>query len=227
MKYQNIFKIALSLTCLAWFTAMNSSYAADNSPMAASHRAEKWQAYFSLNDTQSSTIDFNGGTTLDVNGDIGWLFGIGYNFDEHLALDFELGWNSLNYKANLVGLDTRGGWMDTSSTRFNLTYNFMATRLTPFIAGNIGWTWIDSNIPSAPATGGCYFDPWYGYICSSYQPTYAKTEFSYGGSLGVRYDLNDTVFMRGSVNKQWLDISQATSTPAFTSYRFDIGLLFR
>lgn len=233
MNYAIIRNTVLSLTCLVLVSAFTSSFAADGSagPGSASHREGKWQGYFGGNYTNSTSIDFNGGASADIDGDLGFIFGLGYNFTEKLALDFDMGWVSVSYKgtrenANTSARETFGGTMDASSTRFNLTYNFMAKRLTPFIAGNIGWTWIDSNIPSGPSTGGCWWDPWYGYICSSFQPTYGATEFTYGGSLGVRYDVNNTLFLRGLVGKQWLDVSTANGTPDFTSYRVDIGFMF-
>ncbi|HEY5603208.1 MAG TPA: outer membrane beta-barrel protein [Gammaproteobacteria bacterium] len=197
---------------------------------SASHRKGQWQGLISTNYVNSDTIDFGGGASADINGDMGWLFGFGYNFDEHLALDFEISWNSVSYTATRVldpgGPEQFGGWLDTSSTRFNLTYNFMAKALTPFISANIGWAWIDSNIPSGPPSSTCWWDPWWGYICSGYQPTYSRTEFTYGAGLGLRFDLGNNVFLRGIIGQQWIDVSNASSTPDFTMYRFDFGFLF-
>jgi len=196
-----------------------------------SHRAETWQGFMSANYVNGEKIDFDGGASADIEGDMGWIFGFGYNFSENLALDMELGWNSMSYTATRVeqsppATSQYGGWADTTSTRFDLTYNFMPKTFTPFVSANIGWTWIDSNIPAGPPASGCWWDPWYGYICSGYQPTYAKSEFTYGAALGVRFDTSHNVFLRGIVGEQWVDVSGADSTPSFTAYRVDFGMLF-
>ena len=195
----------------------------------ASHRAGNWQGFMSANYLNSETIDFGGGSKAEIDGDMGWIFGFGYNFNEKLALDMELGWNSVSYTGTRVQppstTEQFSGWLDTTSTRFNLTYNFMAKTFTPFVSANIGWVWVDTNIPVGPPAGGCWWDPWLGY-CVPYQPTYAKTEFAYGAALGVRFDLKDNLFLRGIIGEQWADVSKADSTPSFTQYRFDFGMLF-
>ncbi|MCI0506145.1 MAG: porin family protein [Gammaproteobacteria bacterium] len=217
-----------------WFFIGITLLAASGACLAAggstSHREGQWQTFFSTNYVDSETIDFDGGAQADINGDMGWIFGFGYNFNENLALDFEVGWNSVSYTGTRIleigGTEEFGGWLDTSGTRFNLTYNFMAKAFTPFISANIGWAWIDSNIPSGPPSSTCWWDPWWGYICTGYQPTYSRSEFAYGAGLGVRFDLGNNVFLRGMVNQQWLDISGASSTPDFLMYRFDLGFMF-
>jgi hypothetical protein len=197
---------------------------------SASNREGKWEMYFSPNYVNSSTLDGEGGSSADINGDLGWLFGFAYNLNEKFALGFEFGWNSVSYTANRAygaGLvDRAGGTLDTSGTRLYATYNFMAKRFTPYVTGNIGWTWIDTNVPSGPPSTSCWYDPWLGYICSGYQPTYTTTEFTYGGSLGLRFDVSNNVFLRGSVGEQWLDVNTGGGTPSFTNYRLDIGFLF-
>jgi hypothetical protein len=224
MKHQVIQKIVLSLSCLALLSAFGSSYAAE-----PSKRTGKWETSFDMNYLNSETINFTsgGGGTLNTNSNMGWIITFGYNFDEKLNLALDLGWNSINYRASdTSGTNTYTGYLNTSNTRFDLTYNFMAKRFTPFISGNMGWVWIDSNIAAGPPSSGCYWDPWYGYICTGYTPTYAVTKFGYGGALGLRFELNDMLFLRGSVGKQWLDASSASSTPSFTNYRFDLGFMY-
>jgi opacity protein-like surface antigen len=225
---RNIFcNVVLSLLCMTVISVPATSFAAASSP---SEREGKWESFFVGNYVDSTSIDFGGGANVDINGDLGFLFGFGYNFNEKLALDFQMAWNSVSYTGTRVS-DTGatqqyGGTLDTSSTLFNLTYHFMAQRLTPFIGANAGWSWIDTNIPAGPITGACWWDPWYGYVCSGYQPTYTSTDFTYGASLGLRFDVSKEVFFRGSAGKQWIDNSRASSTPDFTNYRFDLGFFF-
>jgi opacity protein-like surface antigen len=221
------YNIGLFLAGLALIAASNTCFAAAGS---MSDREGQWQAFFATNYVDSDSIDFDGGAQADINGDLGWLFGFGYNFNEQLALDFEISWNSVSYTATRVleagGTEQIGGWLDTSATRFNLTYHFTEKALTPFISANIGWAWIDTNIPSGPPSTGCWWDPWWGYICSGYQPTYSRTEFTYGAGLGLRFDTGKNVFLRGVISQQWLDVGGASSTPDFLMYRFDLGFMF-
>lgn len=228
MNHNIISKVVLSLICMTLISAFNTSFAGAGSP---SNRTGKGDAFFSGNYVDSASVDFSGGAKVDINGDWGFLFGFGYNFDEKLALDFEMGWNSVSYTGTRVKESdaTRelvGGRLDTTSMRLNLTYNLMPQRFTPFVAANVGWTWIDSNIPSGPGQVGCWYDPWYGHVCSGYQPTYTSSDFTYGTSLGLRFDVTNEFFIRGSVGKQWIDISNASGTPDFTNYRLGIGTMF-
>jgi opacity protein-like surface antigen len=227
MNHNIICKVVLPLICMTLISVFNTSFAGAGSP---SDRGGKWEVFFSGNYVDSTSIDFSGDAKVDINGDLGFLFGFGYNFNEKLALDFEIAWNSVSYTGTRVrdtgATEQFGGRLDASSTRFNLTYNVMAQRFTPFITANVGWAWIDSNIPSGPTTGACWWDPWYGYVCSGYQPSYTSSDFTYGTSLGLRFDLTNGLFLRGSAGKQWIDISSASSTPDFTNYRLDIGFMF-
>ncbi|WP_455219705.1 outer membrane beta-barrel protein [Kaarinaea lacus] len=228
MRYSTKKICTITFTTLILLSVLKASFAAGAGSL--SDRGERWQFYLGGNYVNSSSIDFGGGSKADIVGDMGWAFGFGYNFNEKLALDFDLGWNSMSYTGTRVldngSKDTFGGRMDTSSTRFNLIYHFMDKQLTPYITGNIGWTWIDTNIPAGPPGSVCWWDPWWGWICGPYQPTYGSTEFSYGTSLGLRYDAGRAFFFRGSIGKQWIDISSASGTPDFTSYRFEFGWLF-
>lgn len=221
-------KFLLVLTGLILLSAINVCIASTAGSL--SDRGNSWQFYVGGNYLNSSSIDFGGGSKADISGDLGWTFGFGYNFNEKLALDFDLGWNSMSYTGTRI-LDNGtpekfGGRLDTSSTRFNLIYHFLDKRLTPYITGNIGWTWIDSNIPSGPPGTVCWWDPWFGWICGPYQPTYTSTEFTYGTSLGLRFDAGRAIFFRGSIGKQWVDMNTDSGTPDFTNYRFEFGWLF-
>jgi len=73
---------------------------------------------------------------------------------------------------------------------------------------------------------GCWYDPWWGYVCDYYVPTKTATNFNYGAIPGLRFDVSDKVFLKASAGKRWVDFSNATSIPDFTIYRFDIGFMF-
>ncbi len=48
---------------------------------------------------------------------------------------------------------------------------------------------------------------------------------NYGAGLGLRYDFNRKVYIKGGVSKNILDIN-STNTPDFIMYQFIFGLMF-
>jgi len=182
----------------------------------------------------SKEIDAGGGSKVDLDSAFGFGLGFGYNFTNNFALHIDGSWASADYQAKIAttnsggtptGTTTVGGTLDTTTVDLNLSYYFLDGPLTPFVMGGIGWTWVDSNIPSGPPTGTCWYDPWYGYVCTSYQNTYAKDYFSYNLGLGVRWDVAPDFFVRGSVGWQWMDLGKAGTTD-FLGGRLDLGFLF-
>jgi len=97
--------------------------------------------------------------------------------------------------------------------------------LTPFVMGGVGWAFVDSNIPSGPPQGVCWWDPWYGYVCGYYQNTYTKDYFSYNLGIGARWDVVPDFFLRGSVGLQRVDLGRAGTTD-FVGGRLDLGYMF-
>ena len=193
-------------------------------------RAERWEAYFQIRQTQGENVDLDGPASIEVNDDTSWGFGFGYNFNNKMSLGGAFTWGSANFKVNTLDEngDTLklGGTLDTASTLLNGTYYFMDSKLTPYVSGLLGWTYIDSNIPAGPPVNVCWWDPWYGYVCSLTQPTHSETSFSYGGSLGVRWDGPRGFFLRGGVSELWMDVNAADGTPSFTTWNLDIGSTF-
>ena len=181
----------------------------------------------------STDIDAGGGSKLELDQGLGFGLGVGYNFTDKFALHLDGSWTSTDYKAQIAtsiggtptGTTTVSGTLDATTVALNVSYYFLDGPLTPFLMGGIGWTWVDSNIPSGPPEGVCWWDPWYGYVCSSYQNTYTKDYFSYNLGLGVRWDVTPGFFLRGSVGWQWLDLGKVGTTD-FMGGRLDLGYMF-
>jgi opacity protein-like surface antigen len=181
----------------------------------------------------SKDIDAGGGSKLELDSTFGFGLGFGYNFTNNFALHLEGSWASEGYSATVptsiggfpTGTTSVKGTMDTYTTALNLSYYFLDGPVTPFLMGGIGWTWVDSNIPSGPPTGTCWYDPWYGYVCTSYQSTYTKDYLSYNLGVGVRWDVQPGFFVRGIVDWQWLDLGTVGSN-YFLGGRVDLGFTF-
>ena len=204
---------------------------AANVVAAPASRNGQWQITLIPNYTSSQTVTFDGGATADINGHSGFAIGIGYNFSNYLELDMDLGTASGNYTGTRIPDDgstapeTFSRNMFTSHINFGLTYNFSPTTLTPFVKGNLGWTYVDSGIPTGRVGTGCWWDPWWGYICAPVAETYTANEFTYGADLGLRFDVTRAFFLKGSVGKSYIDFDRSSST-GFTVYKFVIGFSF-
>ena len=203
-------------------------------------RAGKWQTTFNVFNQGSEDISTQGGSTLDVDDDWGWGFGFGYNFNNYLALGFDLNFVNPSYNATLLvdgdentppdGIpeDTIdiSHKLDMFSGQLHLTYNILDKSFTPYIDAGLGFTYVDSNV--SDGTGGtvCWWDPWWGWICGNTFNTYDDTRFSYGGGVGLRWDINPGVFITGSYNLLQLDTPSYTDDGTFDSWRFQIGWMF-
>jgi len=220
----------LALVTIGFLAASSPGILAGGVP---SNRTETWEFTLPIRYLTSEHLEFDGGSTVDLHSDIGFGFGFGYNFDEHMNLNFEFSWTDANYTADIVSGDfppdptfSASGSMDASSSTFNFTYNFLPKTITPYISAGLGWTWIDTNIPTSPPQTGCWWDPWYGYICTTYQSTATESGFNYGLGAGVRIEPKDSFFLRFGVNDNWQDFGNYSDTPDILSYRLELGWKF-
>ena len=222
--------LTLALCAVAWLALVPASASAQQ----PSFRAEKWQFFVPLNFTFSKELEGENGSTAEINNDLSWGFGFGYNLSNRLMLGFQTTWLRASYDATIPidedgnetpdGTETFGGSLDAASIQAIGQFNLMESRFTPFVRGNLGVNFADSNIPSGPSQGTCWWDPWWGYVCGTWRPTYTRTSFAFGGSVGLRKELGRSFFLEGSYNLLWVAFSE--STPAFSAIELNIGWLF-
>jgi len=198
-------------------------------------RAMKWEFTIPITFTSSENFDGENGTSLDINSDVGWGFGFGWHMDNHWMFGMDFTWLDANYKANIAAdtglpdqipdtLVSVSGTLDAANFQLVSQYNILDKPITPFVRANLGVTWVDSNIPSAPAQGVCWWDPWWGYICDTWQPTFEDSSFSYGAAVGLRADLQRGFFLEGSYNMLWVDFDKDTAS--FDGWRLTMGWIF-
>ena len=141
-----------------------------------------------------------------------------------------MGWDSADYEATRViendGTRNFDSTLDATSLAATAEYIFSQGRISPFVNASAGWTYVDTNIPSGPAQGGCWWDPWFGYICGTSQPSLTKTEFSYGAAAGVRFDLSENFFLRASVGKSYIDYDKNIGDSGRTIASIGIGVYY-
>jgi len=110
---------------------------------------------------------------------------------------------------------TAGGTLDTATVALNLSYYFLDGPLTPFLMGGIGWTFLDSNIPSGPPKASAVGPLVRQRLRVSTRNTYTQDYFSYNLGLGARWDVFPGFFLRGSVGLQWVDLAGAGTTTSW------------
>ncbi|MBT8338886.1 MAG: outer membrane beta-barrel protein [Desulfatitalea sp.] len=214
--------VCAMITICFWMPSVAGS---EGGAIRKADRAETWEFFLPLTYAVDATIKGKGGSSADLNADFGFGFGVGYNFNDHIQLSGLFQWNSRSYDATVVGDDGStsryGNTMEISTMALNGTYYFLDGNLTPFLSGMLGYTWVDTNIQNGPPTGYCWYDPWWGYICSYYVPTKIESSMAYGAGLGARYDFNDSFSMQCSYNKSWMDFGNVSGTPDFDIWRLD------
>jgi opacity protein-like surface antigen len=210
-----------TLVCIAAMGAMWSGG-------ASAERQPGWDFGADLIYQDSQDINFKGGSTASLDDDLGLALTFGYRFNERFELTFGLDWNQVDYKVNVApatagGLGFSGhGDLEAFTPYVGLNINFLKGDFTPYISGQVGWSFIDTNIPDGPPASSCWWDPWWGYVCGTWQDTRNIDELAYGLGAGVRWDATSTITVRFGYEKRWIDLGEASSTPGFDQLRLGV-----
>lgn len=200
-----------------------------NAQFKDSWREGRWETGIQLAFSGSESLSGGNGESVDFDSDTGLGFTFGYNFDNHLAMRFEGTYLSPSYDATLVTEEGElieiGHKADIFQGDVKGVYNFLTGPVTPFIQAGIGWTYIDSNVASSPPTTGCWWDPFFGYICAPFYSTYDDNNFSYSVGAGLRYELENGMFLRASADRTWIDGLGSAGTPSFDVLRLELGFM--
>lgn len=213
--------VTLAAVCSAWSL---SAYA---------DRDTGWEFGGELIYQDSADFDSDGGSSASLDSDLGIALTFGYRFNERLELTFGLDWNNIDYTAEIVAEDVPlvpdgtvigvDGELEAFTPRVGVNFNFMEGPITPYVSGMIGYSFIDTNIPDGPPSTGCYWDPWYGQICGTWQDTRSTEEFTYGLGVGVRWDVNDAWSMRFGYDKRWID---SNGSPDLDQIKFGVTMMY-
>jgi len=176
---------------------------------------------------ESESTGTVGGSSLNINSDVGLGFSFNYLFTEKFMLGADIEWLSPDYKATLLDDQGQTTVIDHEFSQFNgrikATYNFTDGPFTPYVEGGIGWTYVDSNVADGPPITGCWWHPWWGYICSNFYSTFSETSFSYGGALGLRYRLRGGTIIKLSYNNWEIDGSGEAPDPTLNAARLEFA----
>lgn len=194
-------------------------------------RDGKWETRIGAMFQDSTDASFDGGTSVNIDSDTGIRVGMSHHLSDHFELGFNLDWFKTDYSANVAG-DTPGeifpveGDLEYTNLSFDATYNLMAGNFTPFVLASAGWNWVDTNIATGPPQTGCWWDPWWGLICESFQSTRTIDGFTYGAGAGLRYDFNESYSLSASYRKTWYDWDNASDRVDADSYALMLGFKF-
>ena len=202
------------------------------SSAALADRGQGWDFAGELLYQFSQDVTFEGGSRAAIDDDLGFALSFTYRFNDRLELLFGLDWNAIDYNVDVAPGDAAAGLgfsakgeIEYWTPRVGVNFNLLEGPLTPYVTGGVGWSFIDTNVPDAPPQTACWWDPWWGYVCGTFQSTRSTDELTYNLGVGLRWDVSKTMSLRLGYEKHWVDYSAADGTPDFDQLK--IGLAGR
>jgi len=205
-------------------------------PAVAQVRGPSNEWSLNLHSIGSHRYTFEGGASAINDGGGGIAGSLVRNLNDYFSLGGELTLGEFDHRGSVVpaagnparSFDTRGR-MELATVHAVATWYLLARPMTPFLTAGAGVTSLDTNfIGGDPPFSGCWIYPWYGQVCGAVAPRGTLTRFSYGASLGARWDLpRDQGFLRALIGGEWMQFSEATSGHlGYVQVRADFGVLF-
>jgi len=176
----------------------------------------------------SKDVTFKGGSKASIDDDLGLALSFVYRFNARFELLFGLDWNNVDYNFNIRpdtgGLSFQGhGTLESWAPRVGVNINVLKGDFTPYVTGGVGWAWIDTNIPDSPPYQSCWWDPWYGYWCGTFQSTRSVDQMTYNFGAGLRWDFSPEIVLRLGYEKHWIELDEANSAPGFDQIKFTVA----
>jgi len=198
---------------------------------AAGSRDTRFETSVILAYQKGAGLQGEQGSSIDVDDKVGWGVNIGWNWTENWNLAYRFISTSPRYDAVIVPDEPEAvpisfnHKLSKLTHQFNVTYNFFGEKaLTPFVIGGLGWTKLDSNIPTGGRDVGCWWDPWWGYICFADWKTFETSELTYNLGVGVRWDVNNAIFTKAAYSREFLKLDSGTLN--FDMAILELGLMF-
>lgn len=190
-----------------------------------------WKTRLGARYQPTTDVDFDGGSTVEFNSSTAFLVGLSYALSEHFEIGANLSYDDRDYEARLAGdaedqfFPVRGS-VESTGVMFDLSYYFLTGRIRPFVSTGAGWNFVDTNLPTAPPQVGCWWNPWYGYICEGFQETKNVDGFAYQAGAGVDVRVNSVLSLSASYQMSWLDYPKADGTPTFDAIQLILHWAF-
>jgi opacity protein-like surface antigen len=162
----------------------------------------------------SQNVDFHGGTA-EIKDTAGLKLGAAYYLTEHLSLGGNLAFSRGDFSSEVinsgVNVGVQNGHETSSSLLFDATYSFLHGPFRPYVEGGLGYGWVDTNIASGPPVAGCWWDPWWGYVCSGYQPTRGTSSWVGQLGAGLQYNFNHQFGVSAGYRENWAKLASKTT----------------
>ena len=167
--------------------------------------------------TESKNVGFDGGSNADIKSTTGIKIGTGYYVSDHLIIGGNFSYANADFNGTVRGnngaASLENGNADFSTLMFDATYTLLEGPIKPFGVAGVGWNWVHTNIATGPPQTGCWWDPWWGYVCSGYQPTHSSSNFAYQVGAGVKFNFSRQFAIDAAYKYTWIDLQHASSTP--------------
>lgn len=146
-------------------------------------------------------------------------FGLAFHINDYLAVhaDFMLGPATFNVVEPGRAPYELGDDAFVQTGRFNVDYNIINRRLTPFITAGIGYQYLQ-------AQQYYYYYGWYHY--GHYYNYYDETDFTWNVGAGLRWNITDNFFMKVTGGAQWVLYNDADNIPTQIEASIAIGGTF-
>jgi opacity protein-like surface antigen len=193
-------------------------------------RPPGWEFRADLIYENQKDVHTNFGSDIALDTSWGGSLGAAFRFNPYAEMHFLLDLQSINYDARVVRADIPNvsahfsDKVEITTPRVVGQFNFMDSPITPFVSAGVGWSFVHASVPYGRTQVGCWWDPWWGYVCAPYGTSYSNDRFAYDIGAGVRWDISPGFGMRFAYEKHWVDLSGTAGTPNLDQFR--IGAQF-
>ncbi len=172
----------------------------------------------------SQTVDFSNGSA-DIKDTFGIKLGAAYYLTDHLALGGDFSYSRGDFSStvtnNGVAVGVQDGHESASTLLFDGTYSFLNGPLRPYIGAGLGYSWVNTDIVAGPPVAGCWWDPWWGYVCSGYQPTRGTSSWVGQLGLGLQYNFSHKFGISGGYKENWVKLADKSTASGGFELMFD------
>jgi opacity protein-like surface antigen len=157
-------------------------------------------------------------------------FGMAYHINDFLAVraDFMFGGATFRAEGSAIGTTPLSAARDAvlQTGRLNLDYNLINRRFTPLITAGIGYQYLYAELDQYGSVPVCWWDPWWGYVCTYATPTYSEFDFTWNVGGGFRWNVTDHFFIKAVGGANWLQYSGANGITTQIEGIFALGWTF-
>lgn len=83
-----------------------------------------------------------------------------------------------------------------------------------------------SNAAKGPPVTGCWWHPYWDYVCFRYYRALSATDSSYGGTVAVRYEFKGGEHILPTYGLHLLDIGGQSESPQLDAFKVQYGARF-